>query len=278
MFCVIQEVEVKTVPAGEPKGIEVYESRWTANGEEVCNYEYCNSTERFERPIRKSYRISVHESYRENGKVKKKQTVICTIGYYEVVDFGDWVGDYIVGGLGVKADALGMEENELADLIYTKWQAVVDRIWEEYKQTEEYAASQENRRIIREHNERVNEFTEKYGVTRSEYNRCYDVFGKLRNPKYLGKIKAEYEARKEYERTSWEQSRSYYENFRSNYGGYGGGSYCGAVSSNYNEADKDILKKFYRTLTKIFHPDSNPNKDTSEEMKVLNRLKEDWGI
>ena len=71
MFCVIQEVATKTVPAGEPKGIEVYESRWTADGKEFCSYEYRNSAERFERPIRKSYRISIHESYRENGKVKK---------------------------------------------------------------------------------------------------------------------------------------------------------------------------------------------------------------
>ena len=165
MFCVIQEVATKTVPAGEPKGIEVYESRWTADGKEFCSYEYRNSAERFERPIRKSYRISIHESYRENGKVKKKQTVICTIGYYEVVDWGDWPGDFVVGGLASKADALGLEESELADLIYTKWQAIVDRIWEEYKQTEEYAARQENCRIIREHNERINEFTEKYGVT-----------------------------------------------------------------------------------------------------------------
>ena len=243
MFCVIQEVATKTVPAGEPKGIEVYESRWTADGKEFCSYEYRNSAERFERPIRKSYRISIHESYRENGKVKKKQTVICTIGYYEVVDWGDWPGDFVVGGLASKADALGLEESELADLIYTKWQAIVDRIWEEYKRTEEYAARQENCRIIREHNERVNEFTEKYSVTRSEYNRCYDVFGKLRNPEYLKKIKADFKAKKEYERRSRGQSSSYY----GNYGGYSGGSYCGTAASNYNEADKAMLKKFYRT-------------------------------
>lgn len=211
MFCVIQEVEVKTIPAGESKGIEVYESRTTVDGKEFCCYEYRDSAERFERPIRKSYRISIHESYREQGKVKKKQTVICTIGYYEVVDWGDWPGDYIIGGIASKADALGLDESELADLIYTKWQTVVDHIWEEYKQTEEYAARRENRRIIKEHNERVNKFIEKYGVSRSEYNRCYDVFGKLRNPDYLEKIKAEYETRKEYERRSWEQRRSYYE-------------------------------------------------------------------
>ena len=274
MFCVIQEVEVKTVPAGEPKGVVVDETKITWDGEGYTKYSYHYASERFERPIRKSYRISIHESYRENGKVKKKQTVICTIGYYEVVDWGDWPGDYIIGGLLSKADTLGLEESELADLIYTKWQAIVDRIWEEYKQTEEYAARQENCRIIREHNERVNEFTEKYGVTRSEYNRCYDVFGKLRNPEYLKKIKADFKAKKEYERRSRGQSSSYY----GNYGGYSGGSYCGTAASNYNEADKAMLKKFYRTLSKAFHPDSNPDKDTSEEMKMLNRLKSDWGV
>lgn len=278
MFVVIQEVEVKSVPAGEAKGIEVYESRWKVNGEEFCSYEYRDSAERFERPVRKSYRISVHESRRENGKVKKKQTVICTIGYYEVVDWGDWPGDYTMGRLKYKADALGLDESKLADLIYTKWQPVVDRIWEEYRQTEEYAARQENHRIIREHNERASEFMEKYGVDRGEYNRCYDVFGKLRNPEYLKKVKADYRARKEYERRSREQSRSYYENFYGNYGGDSGGGYCGTAAGNYSEADRALLKKFYRMLSKAFHPDSNPDGDTGEEMKMLNRLKGEWGI
>lgn len=54
--------------------------------------------------------------------------------------------------------------------------------------------------------------------------------------------------------------------------------YCVTWRSNYNEADKAMLKKFYRTLSKAFHPDSNPDKDTSEEMKMLNRLKSDWGV
>ena len=84
----------------------------TWDGEGYTKYSYHYASERFERPIRKSYRISVHESYRENGKVKKKQTVICTIGYYEVVDWGDWPGDFVVGGLASKADALGLEESE----------------------------------------------------------------------------------------------------------------------------------------------------------------------
>lgn len=106
----------------------------------------------------------------------------------------------------------------------------------------------------------------------------YDVFGKLRTPEYLKKIKADFKAKKEYERRGREQYRSYYENFRSNYGGYSGGSYCGTAASNYNEADKAMLKKFYRTLSKAFHPDSNQGVDATEEMKMLNRLKSDWGV
>lgn len=278
MFCVIQEITTKKASKGNSKRIEVHELHCTFDGIDRCEYKWHYSDEQFERPIKPSYRISIHKSYRENGKVRKKQTVICTINYYEVVDWGDWPGDYAIGGLELKAEILGMKESELADLIYTKWQAIVDRIWEEYKQTEEYAAKQENDRIIREHNERVKAFTEKYEVDRDEYACCYDVFGKLRNPEYLEKIKADYEMRKEYERKSREYRSSYYEKYSGNYGGYGGGSYCGEISGNYNESDKAMLKKFYRTLSKAFHPDSNPDQDTSEEMKVLNRLKSDWGV
>ena len=265
MFAVIQEISVKTVSKGEAKSIEVYETHWTSDGKDYCSYGYRHSDECFTRSIKKAYRISVHQSYRERGKVKKKQTVICTINYYSVVDWGDWIGDYIKGGLKSKADSLGLEESALSDLIYIKWQPIVDQIWEEFKQTEEYGSREKNRQIINEHNQRVKVFMDKYGVSRSEYERCYDVFGKLRNSEYLKKIKAEYKARKEYERRSREQSRSYYEKFYGNYGGYGGGSYCGAAASNYNEADKAVLKKFYRTLSKALHPDSNPDKDTSEK-------------
>ena len=121
-------------------------------------------------------------------------------------------------------------------------------------------------------------FIQKYGLSDDEYDRIYDVFGTLHNPERLERMKADHEFRKKYERKSWEQSRSYYESFYSNYGGYSGSSYCGSSASNYSEDDKTMLKKFYRTLSKAFHPDSNPDKDTSKEMKMLNRLKSDWGV
>lgn len=279
MYCVIQEVSIKSIPKGEPKAIEVEESRWIMNGESYCSYGYRYSNDYFERPVKKSFRISIHESFRENGKVRKKQTVICTIGYYDIVDFGSWVGDYITGSRwNEKLKAIGLPENDLVEMIYKKFQPIIDRVEAEFQQTDEYRAREAHREIFREHEQRIEAFTEKYSVSREEYSRCYDIFGELRNPEYLKKIKAAYKARKEYERRSRQQSRSYYENFHSNYSGGRNNGYCGNHVNTYSEEDKAMLKKFYRTLSKVFHPDSNPGKDTLAEMKMLNQIKNEWGI
>lgn len=278
MYCVIQEISIKNVRKGTPKEILVHETRISNNGMEYSIFGYHYSQECFERPIRKSYRISIHQSYRENGKVRKKQLAICTVGYYDIIDCGEWPGNYIVGGMKKKADALGLAENELEDLIYTKWQGIADKVREEFQQTGEYAAMEKQGKILSEYIRRKDAFAKKFGIDRDEYDRCYDVFGELRNPEYFEKIKADFQARKEYEQKSWEQSRSYYEKFNGNYGERSGSGYYRTAASNYSETDKYLLKKFYRSLSKAFHPDSNPNKDTSEEMKMLNRLKNEWGI
>lgn len=280
MFCVIQEIKIKKVSAGEAKEIEVHETTWrdSNSGEHGSIWGWRYSDEHFERPVRKAYRISIHESYREAGKVKKRQTVICTIEYYDIVDCGGWIGDYIVGGLKRKADILGLSEENLADMIYKKFQPIVDRVEEEFHQTEEYRAKEVHSRIISEHRERVSAFKEKYDCSEYDYNHCYDVFGKLRSPEALKKIKAEYKAKKDYERQSREQSRSYYEKFFNNYGSGASSGYGKNPYNTYGENDQILLKKFYRTLSKVYHPDSNPGTDTSAEMKLLNQLKSDWGV
>ena len=279
MFCVIQEIEVKKVHAGEPKEIEVYETTWTTNDKKESTWGWRYSDEHFDRPVRKAYRISIHESYRESGKVKKKQTVICTIEYYSIVDCGSWIGDYITGSRWKdKVESIGFPEDELVDLIYKKFQPIIDRVEAEFQQTKEYKAREEHRRILKEHNQRVEAFKEKYDTSESEYKHCYDVFGNLRNLDALKKVKADYKAKRDYERRSQKESRSYYERFFNNYSGNSGSSYGGNISNNYNEDNKAMLKKFYRTLSKAYHPDSNSGMDTSEEMKLLNQLKSDWGV
>lgn len=278
MFCVIQKVNVRKAPKGEPRTIEVGETRITdvKTGTSYSVFGWHYSNECFDRPVKPSYRISIHQSYRQGGKVRKKQTAVCTVSYWDIVDGYGYVKDYVCSDRWAAIlEVIGVSEDELLEMIYEKYQPIIDRIEAEFQQTEEYAAKIEHRRVLQEHQGRMKAFTEEYGVDEYEYRRCYDAFGTLRNPEYLERIKANYEFRKEYERRSQENQHSYYDNFSSN---YRESSYGGISGGNYSADDKTMLKAFYRTLSKTFHPDSNPDRDTSGEMKLLNRLKTEWGV
>lgn len=39
-----------------------------------------------------------------------------------------------------------------------------------------------------------------------------------------------------------------------------------------------MLKQFYKALPMKFHPDMNMGEDTTKQMQLLNKLKEDWGV
>ena len=110
MYCVIQEIELKKQNTyGEYKELEAYKSTWFINGVEGGTYSYRYTGDRFERPIRKAYKISVHHSYREAGKVKKKQWTLGTLEYYYIATDSCYIGDCC--NMEEKADAIGMQFN-----------------------------------------------------------------------------------------------------------------------------------------------------------------------
>lgn len=267
MYCVIQEVELKKENTyGEYKELEAYFTSWVIDGVEGGTYRYRYTGDRFKRHIKKAYKISIHKSYREDGKVKKKQWVICTMGYYDITGISSWIGDYC--NLDKKCEAIGITEDELCKLVYEKLDPLVEKIEKEYQQTEEYKTHEKHRKIIDKYLEDKSKFEKIYGS--NSYDKCYDVFGTLRNSELLESIKRQYESAKEYQ-------RSYYENFNSNYKSYNSyGGYSNNKQSNYNEEDKDKYKKIYKTLAKAYHPDIA--KDDGEMMKIVNKLKEEWGI
>ena len=80
MYCVIQEIQNKKAPhCLTSKRLEVKSHTITLGSQEPYDkYYYSHSSERFDRPIRAAFKISIHKSYREGGNVKKKQTPIPT--------------------------------------------------------------------------------------------------------------------------------------------------------------------------------------------------------
>lgn len=275
MYCVIQEVERKRKNQnGYPKELKSEYMQMSINGQDESHYWHHYSEERFERDIKKAYRITIHESYRENGKVEKKQFGICTVDYYDLAT--DWFCLYDWGNSKIETAAkeLNCSEEELYTLIEKKLEPIQEQIIAEFKQTEEYKTHEEHEKITTLHAARKVEFNAKYNLSGNEYDKCYDVFGVLQNPEYLKKIEKDYEARQKYE----QESRRYYEEYYNNYNQDSSSSYGGSISNTYKEEDKAVLKQFYRELSKKFHPDANPDTDTSQQMQLLNQLKQEWGL
>ncbi|WP_427107959.1 hypothetical protein [Lysinibacillus xylanilyticus] len=270
MFCVIQRIQKKKPDGhGAAKELLVDTDVYIVDGEEIMVYAYQYGEERFERPILDAYKISIHHSYRENGKVKKKQWAICTMSYYDVVEYS--VEDKIIHSeLEAKVSEMGISKGELYKMIYDKLNPLEEAIRAEYEQTDEYKVHQEHMTILRTHRNVRDEFEKLYG--KGTYNRIYDVHGTLRNEEYLKKVMAAKKASEEYTRRSQEESQKRFkEQFKN-----GWSSYSTASSSNYNDDEKKMLHEIYRMASKKFHPDVSG--DDGSKMKFLTKLKEQWEL
>lgn len=270
MYCHIQKIKKKKPNQyGASKELKVTTTTYKDQlGKTETIYGYSRSLERFERPILDAYKISIHESYRENGKVKKKQWVICTMSYYDIVDYSLW--DCAGFRIRDKAEEIGLSEDELYKIIYKKLDPLTKRIEIEFFNTEEYKTKQKHDEIIKKYNSDKVAFEKKYGIWgNGEYDKCYDVFGTLRNPPRL----------KTLEDILHRSESSYQQNKQSNYSNsndYDYSSYFKTSSSNYTDDEKGMLKKIYREASKKFHPDVSG--DDGSIMKLLTKLKEQWGI
>ncbi|MTK13902.1 MAG: hypothetical protein F8N39_18125 [Clostridiaceae bacterium] len=267
MYCVIQKIiNKKTNPYGAAKELLAKETTWVIDGTPGRSYYYAYSDERFERPIKDAYKISIHKSYRENGKIKKKQWVICTMGYYDLID--SWPGDHVIRSeLENKLSEMGLTEDELWDIVYKKLNPIEEAIIKEFEVTEEYKTKKKHDEITTIYAAKKAQFEEKYG--KDKYDYCYDVFGLLRNEEYLKQLEQNYEAQQKYK-------SSYYENTYSNYNNYDFSSYFKTKQSTYTEEEKEYLKAIYKADALKLHPDIK--KDNGEGMKFLNKLKGEWGI
>ncbi len=272
MYCVIQEIERKKPNLyGEHKELEAY-SPYEIEGR--AKWSYRHTGDKFERPIQTAYKITIRESHRVNGVVTLKQSVVTTVDYYSVAANWFCISDY-----DRKIEAIAQKFDTSAEtvysLIYAKLDPLTERIHAEYQKTEEYIVSTAHNAIIKEYLRKKEAFAKGYGLTdMDQYDYCYDVFGNVKNQAYIDQII-------EIDRQRQQAYSSYSKQGRSNYtnsGSYDYSKLFSSADSTFTADEKAMLKSFYKTLSKRFHPDMNPNTDTTNEMQLLNKLKENWGI
>lgn len=265
MYCVVQKLTKKKPDSyGNSKDLIVTHFTFGTEGNKKTKYSYQWSEESFERPILDNYKISIHESYRENGQVKKKQYHVCTMSHYNMIEYSFYD---CTRNLNEIADKLKITEEELCDMIDEKLNPIQEKIRQEYKETEEYQRTEYLQSVLRKYQEEKKRFEDLYVI--DSYDYCYDVFGNLMNEQYLKQVKEEAAIRKEY------TERSYQSREQSNYSNYQS-SYSVNIPSNYTDEEKLMLKKIYKVAAKNFHPDIT--NDNGEMMKFLTKLKQQWGV
>ena len=268
MFCAIRKFKNKKSLKGSSKRIEVYTSKYERDLTKYC---FTFSHDKFDRPPRDSYQISIQHSYRDDGKVQKKQWKVATINYYDFIEnYTSWKDFITQDELNELLFELDMTLTQLERMINVKLHPLLNEIITDWEQTEEYNVTREINRILEKHYLAKKSFEEKWGT--STYDYIFDVFGKLRNKNYLDWIQQEAQGKdKSYSKSS--NKNKYNDENRSN--SQHDRSTKKTNSFRYSEEEKKWLKKFYRSLAKEFHPDVNGNTDA---MVLINKLKKDWDL
>ena len=162
MFCTIREIQTKKSRKGKSKTINV----WTSSINGLVSYHYNYSyTDKFIRPPKPSYEISIQHSYRENGKVKKKRWKIATINYYDFVDgWANWYDGIRESEWDGVLEDMCLSFDELGKMIDDKLTPITELIEGEYHQTEEYKTHIKHERITTLHIANKMQFEEQWGV------------------------------------------------------------------------------------------------------------------
>lgn len=275
MYCVIQKLTNKRPnPNGAYKELIPDEKEVMFDSKLRIKYGYKYSFERFERPILDAYKISIHQAFREQGQVKKRQWSICTMDYYNLLDYRP--KDFIdPQDLNNKLKEMEITEHELWEMVYQKLNPITDRVKAEFETTDEYKAMQLHKKLLKAWRLRKTLFKKSHGVDAYEY--CYDFFNNEKDFWYafeLQKAFDEQQQREQRERDRQQEEERQRSNYYSNYNKSSNPIF--SLKVNYTDDEKVLLKKIYRHLCKTFHPDVT--QDDGKMMKLIIKLKEDWNL
>lgn len=274
MYVSVQKIFGKSKVYGYPKDVVTTQ---TDLGTTIC-YGWKYTEEKFERD-NYSYKITVKESFRQNGQVKQKQVVMGTFHWFDFIDHYVYPDDWFYAKLEeIFPDKTQDQINRVCDEIERKVNKIEREEYDKWHSSKEYKVHNKRLNLIRKYESKKVVFDELYGE--DVFEQIYDIHLNVMNQelfKELSRIKAEKkkrdEEKREYERRSREEQQKQWDDF---YRQYSSSSYSIGLSGNYTDNEKEYLKRFYRVLATKFHPDVLEG--DNEPMQFLNKLKDQWGI
>lgn len=209
------------------------------------------------------YRVTVHgKSYRdENGKPRKKQYYICTLTFWELIS----------DDCSAKVWDAYKKINKIAEEIGEGWysfgEAIIQQVYSythpiRYK----FESTKEGKvwKILREWENRKKEFFFRFrDANEKDFCICYDIYGNLVNPQHLQKLEQAERTRKAENVERGKEESDFTQMFNN------------LFSNGYTDDERVHLKAFYRTLAREYHPDHG---GTLQQMQMLNKLKQEWGV
>lgn len=273
MYVSVQKIFGKSKVYGYPKDVVTTQTDLGT----TTRYGWEYSEEKFERE-NYSYKITVKESFRQNGRVKQKQVVMGTFHWFDFIDHYVYPDDWFYAKLEeIFPNRTQDQINTVCDVIDKKVSIIEREECDKWHGSKEYKVHNKHLNMIRKYESKKVVFDELYGE--DIFEQIYDIHLKVMNQdlyEELPKIRAEKkktdEEKREYERRSREERQKQWDDF---YKQYSSSSYSIGLSGNYTDNEKEYLKKFYKVLAMKFHPDVIKD---NEPMQLLNKLKEQWGI
>ncbi len=219
--------------------------------------------EEFEREPKEKYRITLNQSYRQDGKVLKNQWHVSTVSYWDIVDnhitsiefewlkpSWEFLTEHTAERLNRISPKATRAQIEWAyNMILTKMQPIQKAVIEDYQQSEEYKWLHVNVRI------RIDQ-----------------------RARQEAKRQREWEQREREARERAEEARRTEERYRKYSGSRNNNAGCGpsdplsGLSPEERELAKQIIKEGFRKTATKCHPDVGGDTDKMQSLNKVNEL------
>ncbi len=245
MRCSLTRLKIKRRTKKYPRSSGVYKgSKWEPKY--PGSSEYTFKGEEVKRDLKEKWRIVLYDSFKENGKIKRKQWYVCTITYWDIVD------DYFVKSYNGKLlshawkrlnelfpDAGEDEKNHLKKIVLSRIEPLRKKVILDYQKSDEYYYRLIQNMVEQKHKESQ---AKKNKKTENNHKSSYN------------------ENEKKSERKNNKKSENKKKHIRIKKNVYQG---------NEKEVALEIIRAGYKKMAAKYHPDTGGSTSMMQKLNIV---------